>query len=110
LEKLLQAVVQGTTLFFEKMYPGRMFFADYLNGMGANIIIADPHRVVVNGETKLHGGKLYAPDLRAGMAYVAAGLAANGETIVESVEHIDRGYPAIEETLKKLGAHITRIA
>ena len=105
---VLATQVKGSTLFFEKMYPGRMFFADYLNGMGANIIIADPHRVVVNGPTKLRGGKLYAPDLRAGMAYVAAGLVAKGNTIVEAIEHIDRGYPSIELTLSALGAKITR--
>lgn len=100
---------KGSTLFFEKMYPGRMFFADYLNGMGANIIIADPHRVVVNGQTKLKGRRLQATDLRAGMAYVAAALAADGESVVDAVEHIDRGYPAIEEVLKSLGADITRV-
>lgn len=107
---VLATQVKGSMLFFEKMYPGRMFFADYLNGMGANIIIADPHRVIVNGPTKLHGAKLYAPDLRAGMAYVAAGLAATGTTTVEAIEHIDRGYPNIEATLQALGAKITRVA
>ncbi|KKW41748.1 MAG: UDP-N-acetylglucosamine 1-carboxyvinyltransferase [Candidatus Magasanikbacteria bacterium GW2011_GWA2_56_11] len=105
---VLATQAKGATLFFEKMYPGRMFFADYLNGMGANIIIADPHRVVVNGRTPLEGRPLQAPDLRAGMAYVAAGLAAAGRTTVESVEHIDRGYPHLESTLQKLGAQITR--
>lgn len=106
---VLATQVKSSTLFFEKMYPGRMFFADYLNGLGANIIIADPHRVIVNGPSRLHGGTLYSPDLRAGMAYVAAGLVAQGETIVENIEHIDRGYPEIEVVLKKLGADIRRI-
>jgi UDP-N-acetylglucosamine 1-carboxyvinyltransferase len=105
---VLATHVEGSTLFFEKMYPGRMFFADYLNGMGANIIIADPHRVIVNGKTTLHRRTLASPDLRAGMAYVAAGLAAEGETIVENVRHIDRGYPEIEHVLSALGADITR--
>lgn len=105
---VLATQVQGATLFFEKMYPGRMFFADYLNGMGANIIIADPHRVIVNGKTPLVRRTLASPDLRAGMAYVAAGLIAEGETIVENVRHIDRGYPAIEEVLSSLGADISR--
>lgn len=106
---VLATQVKGTTLFFEKMYPGRMFFAEYLNGLGANIVIADPHRLIVNGVTPFKGGTLYAPDLRAGMAYVAAGLVAHGTTTVEAVEHIDRGYPAIEKTLAALGASIRRI-
>ena len=105
---VLATQVKGSMLFFEKMYPGRMFFADYLNGLGANIVIADPHRVIVNGSSILRGGKLFAPDLRAGMAHVAAGLIAHGNTTVEAVEHIDRGYPMIETTLQSLGAKIIR--
>ncbi len=107
---VLATQVKGSMLFFEKMYPGRMLFPDFLNGMGANIVIADPHRVVVNGPTPLKAAHLYAPDLRAGMAFVAAGLVAKGTTVVEAVEHIDRGYPSIEKTLSKLGASIKRIA
>ena len=76
--------------------------------MGANIIIADPHRVIVNGKTPLVRRTLASPDLRAGMAYVAAGLCAEGETIVENIRHIDRGYPEIEKVLTALGATITR--
>ncbi len=107
---VLATQTEGALLFFEKMYPGRMFFANYLNGMGASIIIADPHRLVVNGATKLHGMcGLQAPDIRAGVAYVAAALCAEGETTIENVEHIDRGYPNIENTLLKLGADIKRI-
>ena len=106
---VLATQVKGSMLFFEKMYPGRMLFPDFLNGMGANIVIADPHRVVVNGPTQLKGATLYAPDLRAGMAFVAAGLVAKGTTVVEAVEHIDRGYPAIEKTLSALGASIRRV-
>jgi len=106
---VLATQVEGSVLFFEKMYPGRMFFADYLNGMGANIIIADPHRVIVNGKTQLHRRILASPDLRAGMAYVAAGLCAEGETTVENIRHIDRGYPHIEEVLTSLGATIKRV-
>ncbi|PIR76820.1 MAG: UDP-N-acetylglucosamine 1-carboxyvinyltransferase [Candidatus Magasanikbacteria bacterium CG10_big_fil_rev_8_21_14_0_10_42_10] len=105
---VLATQVEGSTLFFEKMYPGRMFFADYLNGMGANIIIADPHRVIVNGKTQLSRRILASPDLRAGMAYVAAGLCAEGETTVENIRHIDRGYPAIEDVISSLGGKIIR--
>jgi len=107
---VLATQVKGSMLFFEKMYPGRMFFAEYLNSMGANIVVADPHRVIVNGATPLKGAHLYSPDIRAGMAFVAAGLAAKGTTIVEAVEHIDRGYPSIEKTLTALGAVIKRVS
>lgn len=107
---VLGTQTKGSILFFEKMYPGRMFFSNYLNGMNANIILADPHRVIVNGKTKLRGARgLQSPDLRAGMAYVAAGLCAEGETVVDEIEHIDRGYPRIEEILKSLGADIERV-
>ncbi len=105
---VLATQVKGSTLFFEKMYSGRMFFADYLNGMGAHITVADPYRVIVNGKTVLKGRTLQSPDLRAGMAYVAAGLCAKGITVVEGIEHIDRGYPNIEEVLRSLGAKIER--
>lgn len=107
---VLATQVKGSVLFFEKMYPGRMFFANYLNGMGANIISADPHRIMVNGKTQLKGGiTLDAPDLRAGMAYVVAGLCANGETKVTNVEHIFRGYPKIDEVLNSLGTEIKSV-
>lgn len=106
---VLATQVSGSVQFFEKMYSGRMFFTDYLNGMGANIVVADPHRVIVTGKTRLTGRTLASPDLRAGMAYVVAGLCAEGETIVENVRHIDRGYPHIEEVLSGLGADIIRI-
>ncbi len=101
---------KGSLLFFEKMYPGRMFFANYLNGIGANIIQADPHRIMVTGPTKLKGGgTLSSPDLRAGMAYLTAGLCAQGETFVENIEHIDRGYPHMETILSNLGGKVERI-
>lgn len=105
---VLATQAEGSTLFFEKMYPGRMFFANYLNGLGANIIMCDPHRLVVSGRTQLQGRKLFTPDLRAGMAYVAAALCAEGVSVIGNIEHIDRGYPKLEEVLSKLGANIAR--
>lgn len=107
---VLATQVSGSVLFFEKMYPARMAFAEYLNGMGANIFTADSHRIVVNGPTELVARRLVAPDLRAGMAYVAAALVAHGRSTIENIEHIDRGYPHIETTLAALGARIKRIA
>jgi UDP-N-acetylglucosamine 1-carboxyvinyltransferase len=106
---VLATQTKGSLLFFEKMYPGRMFFANYLNGMGANIILADPHRIIVNGKTKLYGTTLSSPDLRAGMAYVAAGLCAHGDSLIHNIEHIERGYPHLEESIKNLGGTITKI-
>lgn len=107
---ILATQIEGSVLFFEKMYPGRMFFANYINGMGANIITADPHRIMVNGKTKLKGGiTLDSPDLRAGMAYVVSALCAEGETRVTNIDHIFRGYPNIDIVLNSLGAEITRV-
>ena len=106
---VLATQTQGTTLIFEKMYPGRLYFASFLAGMGANVILCDPHRIVVTGKTRLKATRLVAPDIRAGMAYVAAALVAKGTSIVESVLHIDRGYPNIEKRLQKLGAKISRV-
>ncbi len=105
----LATQVEGSILFFEKMYPGRMFFANFLNGMGANILLADPYRIIVNGKTPLYGRRLFAPDLRAGVAFVMAGLIAEGDTIVEGIDHVDRGYPKLEEVLSSIGADISRI-
>lgn len=99
----------GTTLFFEKMFPGRLYFASFLNGMGANIILCDPHRIVVNGRTPLRAAHLVAPDIRAGVAYLVAAFVADGTSIVESVYHIDRGHPMIEKRLAALGAKIQRV-
>lgn len=107
---VLATQTEGSTLFFEKMYPGRMFFAEYLNGMGANIFVSDPHRLIVNGKTKLKGRKgMQCPDIRAGVAYVAAALCAEGITEVTAIDHIDRGYPNLEVVLKELGADIERV-
>ncbi len=107
---VLATQISGSVLFFEKMYPARLVFAEYLNGMGANIFTADSHRIVVNGPTSLKARRLAAPDLRAGMAYVAAALTADGRSTIENIEHIDRGYPHLEKTLVALGARIKRIA
>jgi UDP-N-acetylglucosamine 1-carboxyvinyltransferase len=77
--------------------------------MGANIIMCDPHRVVVNGPTKLYGKKLTSPDLRAGITMVLAGMIAEGTTTIENIYQIDRGYENIEARLQKLGADIKRV-
>jgi UDP-N-acetylglucosamine 1-carboxyvinyltransferase len=98
----------GTVLFFEKMFEGRMFFVDSLVSMGAQIILCDPHRVVVVGKSKLLGTRLESPDVRAGMALLIAALTAEGESAIYNVRQIDRGYEKVDEKLRSLGAHIER--
>ncbi|HTE70847.1 MAG TPA: UDP-N-acetylglucosamine 1-carboxyvinyltransferase [Actinomycetes bacterium] len=99
---------RGTVLIFEKMFENRLVFVDKLVGMGARIIVCDPHRVVVNGPTRLYGERLESPDIRAGMAMLLAALAADGESIIGNVGQIDRGYERIDERLRALGANIER--
>jgi UDP-N-acetylglucosamine 1-carboxyvinyltransferase len=100
----------GSVLFHDWMYPSRMFFIDKLVGMGAHIVLCDPHRCIVQGPTTLFGENLESPDIRAGMALVIAALAAEGKSTIRNVGQIDRGYERVEEKLSKLGAHIERIA
>lgn len=105
---VLATQTQGTVLFFEKMFESRMYFVDPLIQMGASIIVCDPHRVVINGKTKLHGQTLRSPDIRAGMALLMAALCADGESRVQNAHIIDRGYEHIEHKLHTLGATIER--
>jgi UDP-N-acetylglucosamine 1-carboxyvinyltransferase len=100
---------RGTVLFFEKMFEGRMFFTDHLIGMGAQIILCDPHRVVVVGKTPLFGSRVQSPDVRAGMAMMIAALCAQGTTTIHNIRQIDRGYERIDDKLRALGAQIERI-
>lgn len=101
---------KGTVLFFEKMFEGRMFFVDHLQSMGAQIILCDPHRVVVVGPKMLRGQRLQSPDVRAGMAMLIAGLCAQGETEIYNIRQIERGYAGIDRKLRALGASIERVA
>lgn len=100
---------EGTVLFFERMFEGRMFFVDMLQGMGAQIILCDPHRVVVVGPTPLKGTRVQSPDVRAGMAMLIASLCAEGTSEIYNVHQIDRGYERIDEKLRALGANIQRL-
>lgn len=99
---------KGTILFFEKMFESRLFFVDRLIGMGAQIILCDPHRVVVSGPSDLHGSKLDSPDIRAGMAVLMAAISAKGTSRIYNIRQIDRGYEAIEHKLKQIGVTIDR--
>ena len=100
---------RGTVLFFEKMFEGRMFFVDSLIGMGAQIILCDPHRVVVVGPSQLYASRLESPDVRAGMSLLIAALCARGTSVIHNIRQIDRGYERIEEKLRALGARIERV-
>jgi UDP-N-acetylglucosamine 1-carboxyvinyltransferase len=101
---------KGTILIFEKMFENRLFFVDKLVGMGARIILCDPHRAVVTGPAKLYGERMDSPDIRAGMAMLIASLCADGTSTIGNVGQIDRGYERIDERLRALGAHIERVA
>ena len=100
---------RGTVLVFEKMFESRLFFVDKLVGMGARIILCDPHRVVVTGPAQLYGERLTSPDIRAGMALLIAALCAEGTSTIGNVGEIDRGYERIDERLRGLGAAIERV-
>ena len=99
---------EGTILFHDWMYPSRMFFTDKLVGMGARIILCDPHRCIVQGPSQLFGEKMESPDIRAGMALLLAALSAEGTSVIRNVGQIDRGYGQVDQKLAALGAKITR--
>jgi len=99
---------KGSMLFHDWMYPSRMYFTDKLVGMGAQIVLCDPHRCIVQGPSQLYSEKLESPDIRAGMALLLAALSARGTSIIRNVRQIDRGYENVEMKLRGLGARITR--
>ena len=105
---VLATQTRGTCLFFEKMFESRLYFVDSLRQMGAKIVQCDPHRVVVTGPSQLYAGSFTSPDIRAGIALVIAALAAKGVSTINNAKVIDRGYVAVEENLKALGANIER--
>lgn len=98
----------GTVLIHEKMFESRMYFADKVIGLGAGVVVCDPHRAVVVGPSTLRGGVVESPDIRAGMALLIAALAADGVTHLHNIGQIDRGYERIDERLRSLGARIER--
>lgn len=99
----------GIILMFEKMFESRMFFVDKLIGMGAKIVLCDPHRVVVAGPSRLRGATVESPDIRAGMAMLLAALCAEGTSTINNAGQIERGYERVDERLNALGARIERI-
>lgn len=103
---------KGTVLVHQKMFESRLFFVDKLIDMGAQIILCDPHRANViglNNQIKLRGIRMTSPDIRAGVALLIAALSAEGTSIIDNVEQIDRGYQYIDKRLNALGAEIKRL-
>ncbi|AZI67616.1 UDP-N-acetylglucosamine 1-carboxyvinyltransferase [Kaistella daneshvariae] len=103
---------KGTVLVHQKMFESRLFFVDKIIDMGAQIILCDPHRATVvglNHEYPLRGTTLVSPDIRAGNALLIAALSAEGTSVIQNIEQIDRGYENIDGRLKALGADIERI-
>ena len=107
---VLATQTEGATLIHDPLYDGRLKYLEELNKMGAHIIFCDPHRAVVNGPTQLQGRILKTADLRGGAALIIAGLIARGQTVIENIYQIDRGYEKIEERLQKIGADIRRMS
>jgi UDP-N-acetylglucosamine 1-carboxyvinyltransferase len=102
---------RGSVLVHQKMFESRLFFVDKLIDMGAQVILCDPHRAAVIGlgrEQSLRGITMSSPDIRAGVALLIAALSAEGKSVIQNIEQIDRGYQYIDERLKKLGADIKR--
>jgi UDP-N-acetylglucosamine 1-carboxyvinyltransferase len=103
---------RGSVLIHQKMFESRLFFVDKLIDMGAQIILCDPHRAAVIGiarEQKLRGITMSSPDIRAGVALLIAAMSAEGKSVIQNIEQIDRGYQQIDERLRRLGAQINRI-
>lgn len=99
---------RGTMIFFEKLFEGRMLFTDKLLKMGANIVLCDPHRVVVTGASALSSAHVSSPDVRAGMALIIAACVAKGTSRIDNIYQVERGYDSVVEKLTSLGVAITR--
>ncbi len=106
---VLMTRANGSCVIHETIYERRLLFTDMLVQMGANIIMCDPHRVVVNGPSKLYGRKLISPDIRAGIAMVIAAMIARGETVIDNIYQIERGYSNLVERLRGIGVEIERV-
>lgn len=103
---LLATQVRGTTLIHEKLFDNRLLFTDKLKAMGAQVLLCDPHRVVVIGKSRLRGEYIDSPDVRVGMALLGAALCAEGESIIDNAQLIERNFEGVIEKLTQLGAHI----
>jgi len=103
---------EGSILVHQKMFESRLFFVDKLIDMGARIILCDPHRATVIGLGRRHllrGITMTSPDIRAGVALLIAALSAEGKSVINNINQIDRGYEKIDERLRSIGAEIRRV-
>ncbi len=107
---VLATQADGRTLVHDWMYELRLFALEQLSGMGADLFLCDPHRIIVSGPTRLRGKHLDTRDIRSGMALIAAALAAEGESRVGPLETVERGYASLVERLQSLGANVERVA
>jgi UDP-N-acetylglucosamine 1-carboxyvinyltransferase len=105
----LATQAKGTVLIHERMFESRLFFVDRLIAMGARVILCDPHRAIVSGPSRLMGARLASPDIRAGMALLAAALTAEGQSVIMNAGQVDRGYENVDGRLRALGASIERV-
>jgi len=105
---VLATQCEGTILIHEKLFESRLFFVDNLIAMGARVVLCDPHRAVTIGPSQLHAATIVSPDIRAGMALIAAALCARGQSVINNVRQVDRGYERIDERLQALGARLVR--
>ncbi len=106
---VLATQADGRTLLHDWMYELRLFALEQLSGMGADLFLCDPHRIIVSGPKRLRGRALDTRDLRSGMALAAAALAADGQSRLGPLETVERGYADLLENLRALGAHVDRV-
>lgn len=106
---VLATQARGVILIHEKMFESRLFWVDHLIGMGARIVLCDPHRAVVTGPSTLYGQTVTSPDIRAGMALVIAALCARGTSTIHNIQQVERGYEDLHTRLSALGADIERL-
>ena len=107
---VLATQADGQTLVHDWLYELRLFALEQLSGMGADLFLCDPHRIIVTGPRKLRGRPLDSRDLRSGMALIAAGLAADGQSRLAPMETVERGYGRLVERLQALGARVARMS
>jgi UDP-N-acetylglucosamine 1-carboxyvinyltransferase len=99
----------GATLVHDWLYELRLYSLEQLSGMGADLFLCDPHRIIVTGPRQLRGKELDSRDIRSGMALIAAALAARGQSRVDQLEVVERGYARLVDRLESLGAHVARV-
>ncbi len=107
---VLMTQAEGTSLIHDWMYDARLKYVSELKKMGANIVVSDPHRVVIIGPSPLFGKEIYSFDLRAGATLIIAALAARGRSVIDNIYQVDRGYETLDIRLSKIGARIERIS